>query len=178
MSGTISWRLQSFIDSMAPSILLPWQNTVLFRCYCDSWDGLFAFLYTSQDGVNKSYKKCKMMSQKAHKRSVCQILQFRTLRELVTCISATMFSSGFRWTVKASLISLTPSKRTSISTKCCVSPSLNSISENMRQLKINPLFVTSCDSRPSHERWQLMLTFQFTDACKFNQFDATNNNNE
>lgn len=98
--------------------------------------------------------------QKVSKRSVYQILLFRTWHELVTCISATMFSSGFRWTVKASLISLTPSKRTSISTKCCVSPSLNSISENMRHLKINVLIITTCDSRPSHERWQLYSLFK------------------
>lgn len=39
-----------------------------------------------------------------------------------------MFSSGFRWRVKASLISLRPSKSTSTSTTCSLSPSLNSIS--------------------------------------------------
>lgn len=46
----------------------------------------------------------------------------------VTCISATMLSSGFMCTVKASLISLWPSYRISISTKCSFSPSLNSTS--------------------------------------------------
>lgn len=39
-----------------------------------------------------------------------------------------MFSSCFRWRVKASLISLRPSKSTSTSTTCSLSPSLNSIS--------------------------------------------------
>ena len=51
---------------------------------------------------------------------------------LRTCVSATMFSSGFRWTVKASLISLIPSKITSMLTICWVSPSLNSISTNAK----------------------------------------------
>lgn len=46
----------------------------------------------------------------------------------LTWVSATMFSSGFRWRVKASLISRTPSNSTSTSTTCSLSPSLNSIS--------------------------------------------------
>lgn len=59
-----------------------------------------------------------------------------TYKQIVslTCVSATIFSSGFRWTVKASLISLTPSESTSISTICWVSPSLNSISTNTKSL--------------------------------------------
>lgn len=51
----------------------------------------------------------------------------------VTCISATMLSSGFMWTVKASRISRSPSYRTSISTECCSSPALNSTSDTRRQ---------------------------------------------
>lgn len=92
-----------------------------------------------------------------------QTLLLRPWNYFVTCISATMFSSGFRWTVKASLISLTPSKRTSISTKCCVSPSLNSISKNItRHLKVNLMFITSCNFKPSYRRQQLIPTFQIT----------------
>lgn len=52
----------------------------------------------------------------------------KCVETFLTWISATMFSSGFRWRVKASLISRTPSNSTSTSTTCSLSPSLNSIS--------------------------------------------------
>ena len=47
---------------------------------------------------------------------------------ILTWVSATMFSSGFRCRVKASLISLMPSNSTSTSTTCSLSPCRNSMS--------------------------------------------------
>lgn len=65
---------------------------------------------------------------------------------VLTCVSATMFSSGFRWTVKASLISLIPSKITSMLTICWVSPSLNSISTNAKITDLILLHIHTCSS--------------------------------
>lgn len=63
---------------------------------------------------------------------------------LFTCVSATIFSSGFKCTVNASRISLTPSYKTSTSTKCSVSPSLNSI------------------SKMNHEKWVMSVKYEYS----------------
>lgn len=55
-----------------------------------------------------------------------------------------MFSSGFKWTVKASRISLTPSYKISTSTKCSLSPCLNTISTNESNKKVKKCLVDYC----------------------------------
>lgn len=97
------------------------------------------------------YKK-KASSKQHHRQKSAEVSDLFC----VTWSSATMFSSGFRCTVKASLISLTPSYRTSISTMCCVSPSLNSISKKWQNDKnkqsFNDAYEYSHHINP-HHRW-------------------------
>lgn len=70
---------------------------------------------------------CGYFSKWSQSTLLCQ-WEYLYIQWPLTCVSATMYSSGFKWTVKASRISLCPSYRTWTSTTCSVSPSLNSTS--------------------------------------------------